>query len=396
MNLQEKYASYAFEDFLQDDFFVESCKNPVAESIDFWRRFLEKHPQQAETYHAARKFLAFVARPQISDEEGAGMWADIQTKHKFFVERLRKKKMTFYAAAVAASIALFLIARVFFDRRDEGPIGNDIMAFVAGQVDSLNNSSGDVQLILSERKTVYLQEKESVITYDSANVSTGYEEISKNDIASYNQLMVPYGKSSVLTLHDGTKVWVNAGTRLVYPVEFDKDKREIYINGEIYLDVTPDAKRPFTVRTNDLQIQVVGTKFNVQAYASDDQSRIALESGSVKIISGNTDDVLLNPNQLYEHDNNGHSTVKDTDIRKYTSWIHHLYMYESERLDVILKRLERHYGINILFDPSVAEIRCTGKLDLKENLEEVLATISMAALVEYIKDGESYIISYQP
>jgi len=272
---------------------------------------------------------------------------------------------------------------------------NDIMAFVENQPDSISSSS-DIQLILSEQKTVVLQGKEAVVTYDSASIHTGAEKISKNEIASYNSLMVPYGKSSVLTLHDGTKIWINAGTRLVYPVEFETNKREIYVNGEIFLDVAHDAKRPFIVHTNDLRIQVMGTRFNVQAYASDDQSRIALESGSVKIISETADDVTLKPNTMYEQDKSGHSSVKDIDIGKYTSWIHGLYMYESERLDVILKRLTRYYGTEIVFDASVSEIRCTGKLDLKENLDDVLATISVAALVEYVKDGERYIVSVQP
>jgi ferric-dicitrate binding protein FerR (iron transport regulator) len=208
--------------------------------------------------------------------------------------------------------------------------------------------------------------------------------------------MVPYGKSSVLILHDGTKIWVNAGTRLVYPVEFEKGKREIYVNGEIFLDVAHDAQRPFIVRTNNLRIQVIGTRFNVQVYAVDDHSRIALESGLVKIISETADDVLLIPNKMYEQDKSGHSSVKDVDIRKYTSWIYGLYIYESERLDMILKRLTRYYGTEIVFDASVSEIRCSGKLDLKENLDDVLSSISMAALVEYVKDGESYIISVQP
>ena len=391
MTEQEKYTTYSFEDFLQDDFLMESIKRPTEESVAFWNDFLENYPEQADAYHAARRFFEDVARPQISDKEGADMWADIQTKYKLVRKRMRIKKIAYYSVAVAASIAVLLVARVFFILNDNH---NDIMAFVGNYTDSLNNNSGDVRLILSERKTVYLQEKESVITYDSASVHTGSEKLSKNEIASYNQLMVPYGKSTVLTLHDGTKIWVNAGTRLVYPVEFEKGKREIYVNGEIFLDVTPDAQRPFIVRTNDIRIQVVGTRFNVQAYASDDQSRIALESGSVKIISDVNDDILLSPNKMYEQDKSGHSAVKDADIRKYTSWIHGLYMYESERLDVILKRLERYYGTEIVFDPSVSEIRCSGKLDLKDHLEDVLTTISMAALVEYVKDGERYIISY--
>ena len=401
---QEKYSKYSFEDFLQDDFFVASVKRPTEEGIAFWNRFLKDYPEQTDVFRAAGKFVEEVTASRISDEEVAGIWMEIQGKQRKLGKQWNSgkpgklgkvRKMAYTAVAVAASIALLLVARVFFIGLNDHPTGSDIMAFVGIQADSLN-ISGDVQLILSEQKSVFIQGKESVITYDSTSIHAGPEKIAKNEIASYNQLMVPYGKNSVLTLHDGTKIWVNAGTRLVYPVEFEKDKREIYVNGEIFLDVASDEHRPFVVRTNDFSIQVVGTRFNVQAYASDAQSRIALEEGVVKIVSGTAGDVVLNPNEMFEQDKSGHSSVKDADIGKYTSWIHGLYMYESEQLDVILKRLERYYGREIVVGPSVSEIRCSGKLDLKENMEDVLSVISKTAPIKYVADGESYIVSYQP
>ena len=395
MTGQEKYSKYSFEDFLQDDFFIESIKRPTKEGLVFWNGFLEDCPEQTDVFQAAQRFIEDMVSPQISDKEIADLWANIQMKCKPARTLGKMKKIAYSAMAVAASIAVLLVARVFFIGNDDHPTSSDMMAFLGNQADTLSNS-GDVRLILSEEKTVYLQGKESAVTYDSTSVHTGSEEISKNEIASYNRLMVPYGKSSVLTLHDGTKIWVNAGTNLVYPVEFEKDKREIFVNGEAYLDVTSDAKRPFIVRTNDLRIQVTGTRFNVQAYASDNQSRIALEEGTVKIISETAGDVPLNPNQMYEQDKNGHSAVKGADIRKYTSWIHKMYVYESERLDVILKRLERYYGKEIIIEPLVSELKCSGKLDLKDNMEDVLAIISKTAPVAYVEDGEKYIVSYQP
>ena len=385
MTGQKKYSTYTFEDFLQDDFFIESIKRPTEERIAFWQNFLKEHPEQSKTYHAARKFLADVTRPQVVAE----MWDNIQMKIKH-ARRLGKiRRIAYTSMAVAASIALLFVARIFFI----GQTGNDIMDFVANNMGTIS-ADGEIQLIVSEQKTVYLREKEAVITYDSTTINTGAEKLSKNEMSAFNQLIVPYGKSSVVILHDGTKIWVNAGTRLVYPVAFETNKREIYVNGEVFLDVAPDEQRPFIVRTDNMRIQVVGTKFNVQAYATDEQSRIALAEGAVKIISS-ADDILLNPNQLYEQDKSGNSSVKDADIENYTSWIYSVYLYESERLDVILKRLERYYGKEIVVEPSISEISCSGKLNLKENVEDVLLVICAAASVEYVKDGEKYIISHQ-
>ena len=227
MKGQEKYSTYLFEDFLQDDFFMESVKRPTEELHEFWNRFLVDYPEQSDSFHSARRFVEDLMRPKISDEEVAGMWKNIQKKSKPDRRLVIIKRITYSAVAVAASFALFLVARMFLDSSENHlPNRGDIMAFVDNNKD-FHNYSEDIQLILSEQKTVYLQEKESIITYDSASVNTDSEIISKNEIASYNQLMIPYGKKSVLTLNDGTKIWVNAGTKLVYPVEFAANKREI-------------------------------------------------------------------------------------------------------------------------------------------------------------------------
>ena len=332
---------------------------------------------------------------QISDQEVNDLWASIQNKIKSNRQRRKIQKIVYYSTAVAASIAVLLVSSVFFFQKNGNQDRDDIMAFVNNKMD-IADSSGEIQLILSEEKTVVFQGAESIINYDSAGIHTNSEKISKNDIASYNQLKVPYGKRSILNLQDGTKIWVNSGTALVYPVEFDKNQREIYVNGEIFLDVASDAQRPFVVRTDEFKIQVLGTRFNVQAYSSDEQSIIALESGLVKILSENAGEVLLKPNKIYEQDKTGYSSVKDVNIGEYTSWIHGLYTYKSENLGVILKRLERYYGKEIIAAPSVSELKCSGKLDLKENIEDVLLIICKTAPAKYIYDGDKYILNYQP
>lgn len=391
---QEKYANYSFEDFLQDKFFIESVKRPTEESVVFWNHFIVSFPEQMEVYGAARKFIEDAADSQISDEGVSEIWATIQMRIKSARKWSKVQKTTCALAAVAASIAVLIVVRELFFYDDNQHEQSDIISFISSQKDTISHS-GEIQLKLSEQKTVVLEGKESVITYDSAEIQTNTVKIPKHGIAPYNQLVIPNGKHSVLTLHDGTKIWINAGTKLVYPVEFEKNKREIYVNGEIFLDVASDAQWPFFVRTNDLCIQVIGTKFNVQAYSCDEISRIALESGSVRIKSAVSDDILLSPNKIYDQDKSGHFLVKDADIEKYTSWIHGLYIYESERLAVILKRLERYYGIKIAVDSSASELRCSGKLDLKDNVEDVLSIISKTAPVEYIKDSEKYAVNYR-
>lgn len=103
----------------------------------------------------------------------------------------------------------------------------------------------------------------------------------------------------VLTFSDGSKVWVNAGTRVIYPTEFEKDKREIYVDGEIYIEVARDEERPFYVRTKDMNVRVLGTKFNVTAYESEPIRSVVLAQGCVQVETTQTPKAILAPNQMF-------------------------------------------------------------------------------------------------
>jgi Leucine-rich repeat (LRR) protein len=384
---QNDYSGFSFEDFLQDNFFVDSMKHPTDESLLFWKEFQEKNEGRLHHFNAARRFIEDTCKQQLSHDEVAGIWTNIQTSNKPVIRlRLIRYAGIAVTAGIVAVTFLFLIKKP--NEKSE-----DIIAFVNEHRTQAAPGS-ETRLILSDNKIVSLPEKESAITYDSTMISTSSEEISKKEVATFNQLIIPHGKRSILILDDGTKIWVNAGSKLVYPAEFEKEKREIYVDGEIFLDVAHDTLRPFIVHTNDISIQVVGTRFNVQAYASDARKQVALEQGIIKVLSGNNE-ILISPDKMYEYEN-GQGSVKDVNIKKYTSWVDGLYLYESEQLEVILKRLSRYYGKEIIADQTSAKLKCSGKLDLKNNLNDVLACITYTAPITYVYKDEKYLITYKP
>ena len=385
------YSKFMFEDFLQDDFFIHSTKYPTKESDDFWEKYKKDNPECIAEFNAAKQFVADINAEQLSDKETSALWNSINTN----THRRKIHNAWYVSIAVAASIAALL---VFWPFSEHLPSLNetqipDIMAFATEQLDMVD-SIGEAKLILSNNKTILLTDKESVIKYDSTVIRVSAEEVSKEESNDFNQLIIPHGKRSMLTFLDGTKIWVNAGTRVIYPVEFAMNKREIYVDGEVYLDVSPDSKRPFIVRTNDMNIQVMGTKFNIQAYGVDMQKKVALETGSVKITSNdNSNTMVLKPNDMYEY-NNGKEIVTQVDIRQYVSWVKGLYLFESERLEAIFTRLSRYYGKEISIDAASAELMCSGKLDMKEKLEDVLDGLVYTAPIRYKKTGETYLIKY--
>lgn len=266
------------------------------------------------------------------------------------------------------------------------------------------NSTSDtsVQLILPGNTPVLVEEKEvdvecisdEVLLVNSDSIRIDEKSRSSGSLADcLARLIVPKGKRSTLVLEDGTKIWINSGTQLLYPMKFNDERREIYVDGEIYLEVYKDRSRPFIVRTDQMDIQVLGTSFNVQSYKEDHSDVIVLVEGSVSVKSRESEKIQLVPNDMLTYTGKRYE-LKKVDVSDYISWKEGIYKYKNEYLPVILNRLSRYYGVHVAYTSDIEHIRCSGKLDMQENIEEILKGLTQAVSVDYVKreDG-SYLLS---
>ncbi len=389
----EKYTSYTTIDFLKDKDFLKWQLFHDEEDILFWDNIIEKYPdlkskieEAADLFKDNLRFNDFeMSRSEISDSL-ASLQKKIDKR-----EKRSPKRIILSISAVAAVIVILIISLPFFLNRNVNQL--DIATFAQSFQDDNDLYLSDIKLILSENNTVVLKNKESSIEYNENAIKADDNLIPKEDTSPYNQLIIPYGKRSTITFSDGTKAWVNAGSKLVYPAEFGEAKREIYVDGEIYIEVAEDKKRPFVIKTSQMDIQVLGTKFNVSAYEADKIKSVVLLSGSVSISSDmNKKEIILNPNQMYSALENTCS-VESVDANLYILWTQGLYQFESEELGNILTRLERYYGIKINRDTAVTTLKCSGKLDLKDDLSKLLDELSLALPISYRQNGGgSYII----
>lgn len=390
LNGKNKYATYTVEEFLSDTFFIHSVKRPTEVSECFWSEFIASDPPNANAFVQAKELLlalkddeaVMLPEAEIDELLDNIMNINLGTGNKH-------RRAMKYWIGIAAGIAASVIAVIFIIKGPDSShhvIGNDLLSYVEkNKAVDLNDST--VKLIISDRKMIVAEEPEPLIAYDSEEIKLATVGIAKAESAEFNQLIVPYGKRSRLTLSDGTKIWINAGTQVVYPVEFKGEERSLYVRGEMFLDITHDKDRPFIVKTDHFDIRVLGTKFNVSTY-EDESNSVVLVSGAVKILqSGNAPDVLLQPNEMFELQN-GQSLKKGVNPEWYTSWVNGLYMFDNEELEAIMKRLSKYYGKKIKCSPDIAQMRCSGKLDLKEKLDDILDNLSL----KYTSDSDNYYI----
>ncbi|MEA4904461.1 MAG: FecR domain-containing protein [Petrimonas sp.] len=392
----EKYKYYSAVDFLKDRDFLKWQLFNSEEDRLFWNSVVKEYPVLESTIKEAIVLYKDNIRLndfRMSRSEISGSLASLQTQINKKKKR-NSRRIVLSISAVAASIAIFIISLHFIFNKENHV--QDIATFAQTLPDNNNLYSSDTKLILSENNTVTLNNTESSIEYEGDAIKADNNLILKEESSLYNQLITPYGKRSSITFSDGTKAWVNAGSRLIYPAEFSKEKREIYVDGEIYIEVSEDKKRPFVIKTKQMDISVLGTKFNVSAYEDDKIKNVVLLSGSVSISSNthNKDkEIILTPNQMYSDLENSYS-VENVDASVYILWAQGLYQFESEELGNIITRLERYYGIKIECDTAIAGLKCSGKLDLKDDLNKLLTELSRALPIKYRQNANgSYTIN---
>lgn len=396
-DLEKDYAGFSCEDFLTDDFFIRSISDPTPETSAFWAGFLHNNPDREDEFRAAEHLILALREPApesvLPSAEKAELWNDIQTLNKHNSRTRGNRRRTLTRAVAASAAAVVLLGATLILSRENAP-EPAIVSFANDNVRALENGESTL-LMLSDEDTVRIEEHEAVITYKPGDITVNSVEITKKEDIKFNQLVLPKGKRSMVCLADGTTIWVNGGSRLVYPAEFGSQAREVFVDGEIFLDVKPDASRPFIVRTGVVTIRVLGTKFNVSAYSGDPDTKVVLVSGSVKAGFGNKAAQMLQPGQMYDY-SDGKASITNVDVERYTSWIHGLYYYERETLAVVASRLSRNYGIEISCDPDAGRLEFSGKLDLKENIADVLNGIAFAAPINIARhDNGNYTIGLQ-
>jgi len=306
-------------------------------------------------------------------------------------------------AGLAFSIVL-ISSILFYNQQKESSL-------IESYIQTANSVNADgleaVELILSNNKKINILDDNTTISYSKTGeqVTIASEKINgvskaENTTTGFNTVAVPFGKRSKIELSDGTNVWLNSGSKLIYPVVFSKEKREVFLEGEGIFDVAHNKNKPFTVIAKDHEIQVLGTVFNVSNYSNDGIIETTLKSGSVQI--NYKGDSFLKRNQSIKikpgtsasyNKNTKQISSKKVDINNYFSWKQGLFIFKKDDLGHIMKRLSRYYNVEFsIKDQQLAKQTFTGSLDLKDNINEVLEAIKATTNLEYTNISQNKII----
>jgi ferric-dicitrate binding protein FerR (iron transport regulator) len=218
----------------------------------------------------------------------------------------------------------------------------------------------------------------------------------------YTETIAPRGQKSQIVLADGTKVWLNSDTKIRYPGSFSEKQRDVYLDGEAFFEVTKSKQQPFVVHTSDLDVKVLGTKFNVKAYQDEDQIETSLFEGKINLLYRSPDaadqvEKEVNPGQSFAYNKTKHQLGGNRfPQEEIDGWKKNQLIFKDDTFSNLVRKVERWYDVEVVYDQNLFnDRRLTVELYEGERLERLMEVISLALSVNYKYEKEKIILTPQ-
>lgn len=230
-----------------------------------------------------------------------------------------------------------------------------------------------------------IKKQGALLVYD------GSKPLKEGTVVTYNTLSTPRGGQYQLVLPDGSKVWLNASSSIRFPTAFTGKERGVELTGEAYFEVTKNKEKPFHVNVNGMQIEVLGTHFNVNAYADECAIKTSLLEGSVKISKGNASGLLKPGQQGVLKNNSNNIEIKKADMNQAVAWKNGLFQFDGANIKSIMRQIGRWYDVEIEYAGIVPERRFEGKISRDAQLSDVLKILELSN-VNFSIQGKKIIV----
>ncbi len=328
----------------------------------------------------------------------------LKSRRNIHVSQKSKGRVIAAISSIAAAL-LFLSYWLFSDDITTASYENIMNEVVISSEKEVGLDIERPTLVLEDGENVDLVDFEpSLVADKKIEVNTSKNNIRYSDLRQIdniaetkrNTIKVPHKYSYTVTLADSTIVYVSANSELTYPVAFNGERREVELTGMAFFDVKKGDK-PFVVKVNGVEVNVYGTRFNINAYESD-KIETTLISGSVGVryqqVDGSTE-LKIEPNEqvLINTLSGEGKIVKDVDTSAYTSWLDGYFVSNSQSVAVLLKLLANWYGVEFRYElGTIEDIKVSGSLSRETSIDELLAMIELITDVKFNKEGNIFYV----
>ena len=368
--------------------FLGTLSEEEERALQQWR---DESPENEQLYESEMNTEYIVQKShEVARVNIVNGYMNVLLKRKRNVRVRRVRRIV----SIAAGVVLPLLAVVLWYGTRER------IEDVSEQVASVIRHGGvKAELVLADGTTRILGSEvtDSLLVQQGANIVVQNQGVSYCVDSSvveerYNTLRVPRGGEYSITLSDGTIVYLNSESELRYPVNFVGRDRRVYLSGEAYFDVVQDEAHPFIVDMGNSSVRVLGTSFDVRAYADEDEVLTTLVQGSVKFSAGK-EFVTLEPGKQAVLGKSGSIETREVDTYLYTALKEGFFAFKRQRLEEIMKVVARWYDVNIFWENvSQKEVTFTGKMKRYDDFSKVVEVLEMTGNTEFvIKENNIFI-----
>lgn len=317
------------------------------------------------------------------------------------VKRLirRRRALRTMMRVAAVCILLLSIGGVLWMRSDS-PVDeialNDDIQITPGKPEALLYlSSGESVLLSKMKKELRENNGVAILVNDAGEIRYHAERQDSTVQPLLNRLVVPRGAEFMITLEDGTRVWLDSETELRYPTNFSAEEREVYMRGEAYFEVAKMQDKPFIVKVDQMSVNVLGTKFNINTRVENVVQTVLVE-GKVRLESKGRQ-VVLKPSQKADFDSESEDwTVENVDVSSYVAWKDGNFVFDNKSLEYIMNRLSLWYDVEVQYsDEGVKGVKLSGDMKRYKNIQELLYFFERISDVRFVIKGKKITIGYK-
>lgn len=345
----------------------------------------------AEVHHLIEQIIQSApANERMDDERAENILNEILGRKVIPISAVpgKRGKRRFWFRAAAAAVLVAAATYWFIDRTGQNNQGAQM---VSAQASGVILPGGDrATLTLADGSTIVLDSlqngsvQQSGLRMSKQDGLLVFEGVQQNGatatVISWNTLSTPRGGQYKVVLPDGSEVWLNASSSLRFPNEFNGAERKVEITGEAYFEVAKNRQKPFFVQVGEMQVRVLGTHFNINAYPDGQGIKTSLLEGSVRIIDGASTGLLKPGQQGVVKSGSANVEIRQADMEEVMAWKNGLFIFNGDNINTIMNQIGRWYDVEVSFGGNIPHRSFEGKISRNAPLSDVLKILELSGV----------------
>ncbi|MBA2746792.1 MAG: FecR family protein [Flavisolibacter sp.] len=402
-----QYEQFKAEDFVMEESFQQYCKGETNEAVAFWSKWKKENPAQSAEIEKAENILSLLNGGHHSKAflEHSEKFNQLVLNRKGFGEKAiitsfaghrshRKRFFTYMAAAII--LGLMLTGAFFYFNSGKNPVESVTKTEVPTVVPDILPGGDNAILTLADGTRIELNTVTDgrLKLEDGSNIRKEGAELLydgstlQSEVVVFNSISTPKGGQYKIILSDGTKIWLNAASSLHYPTSFPGSSRIVELTGEGYFEVATNASKPFMVKVNGIEVEVLGTHFNINSYDDEPVLKTTLLEGSVSIRK-NEHSIVMKKGEQVAFSNTSLSVqsakrppsvtlLDETELSQAIAWKDGVFDFNNDHITHIMRQLSRWYNVDVKYKGRVPEKHYTGTIRKSVPISEVIKMIEIA------------------